>query len=238
MFFQLNPKERAGYVALVIFLLTIAGVIGYKQGNEPPSSGSEEKVASKSHKPQVEAKLPASAQPATTSNGRIVVDVVGAVRHPGVYEMRSSKDLKSDPRISDAIKKAGGELATADLEAVNLAETLKDGEQIKVPLKALRPSSIAGNSPTPSATVSASSPTDPLPPESISRRGKILSGTVLLNSATLEELETLPGVGPTTAQRIIQWRQAHGRFNSLDDLKQVGGIGEKKLAKISPYLRL
>lgn len=139
---------------------------------------------------------------------RLVVDVAGAVRRPGLYR------LPRGGRVADALAAAGGATAHADVAAVNLAAPLADGEQILVPAHvagaAIAPSSGAASS------GAASSPAAPLD----------------LNSATAEQLDTLPGIGPATAAKIVAYRQQHGAFHSLAELDAVPGIGAGRIAQL------
>ena len=152
---------------------------------------------------------PATASP-EPSAGPVVVYVSGWVRHPGVYEFRSGE------RIVDAIERAGGARNGADLTSLNLAAILADGEQIVVGRVG------AADSP-PSGTSTGSNPSDP-------------GGLVNVNTATLEELETLSGIGPALGQRIIDYREEHGPFQAVDELLNVSGIGEKRLADLRPHV--
>jgi len=133
----------------------------------------------------------------------VVVDVSGAVRRPGVFR------LAAGARVLDAVRRARPR-ARADLAAVNLAARLTDGEQVVVPVRG-RPAA-----PTAGATGAAASPSAP----------------VSLNSGTLEQLESLDGIGPALAQRIVDYRTAHGGFRSLEELDQVSGIGPARLAAL------
>lgn len=135
--------------------------------------------------------------------GDAVVDVTGAVRRPGVYR------LAADARVQDAVRRAGGPRPGADLTAVNLAAKLTDGAQILVPARG-RVAAMAGGTP------GAAAPAAP----------------VNLNTATPEQLDGLDGVGPATAQKIVQFRQAHGGFGSLQDLDKIPGIGPKRIAAL------
>lgn len=135
-------------------------------------------------------------------SSRVVVDVVGAVRRPGLYRLRQGS------RIADAVARAGGATDKADLAQVNLAAPLADGEQVVVPRRGA-PGAVGGGS-------STGAP----------------AGPVQLSTATLEQLDTLPGVGPSTAQKILDYRQKHGAFSSVDELDAVPGIGPKRLEQL------
>jgi competence protein ComEA len=134
----------------------------------------------------------------------LLVHVVGAVRAPGLYR------LKDGSRVADAVARAGGATPKADLALVNLAAPVADGTQVVVPARA--PPSGAAAGPGGSAAARA--------------------GPVHLNTATIEELDALPGVGPVTAQKIIDFRQANGAFTSVDELDAVPGIGPARLEEL------
>jgi competence protein ComEA len=138
-----------------------------------------------------EAPAAAAASP-SRSKALLVVDVVGAVRSPGLYR------LPEGSRVADAVTRAGGPTRKANLELVNQAAPLADGIQVVVPVRA----------PSGGGAGTAGS-----------------SGPVHLSSATLADLDALPGVGPVTAQKILDYRQAHGAFTSVDELDAVPGIG-------------
>lgn len=142
----------------------------------------------------------------------MLVDVAGKVRRPGVVQ------LPAGARVIDALRKAGGPRPHVDLTTLNLARVLTDGEQVLVG----RPDPASGGL---AGAAASSTPGNP-------------GSLVNLNSATQEQLETLPGVGPVTAQKILDWRQAHARFSSVDELLEVSGIGDKTLARLAPYLTL
>lgn|SRR5437879_2267540 len=145
---------------------------------------------------------PVRAKPAAPK--LLVVDVAGAVRHAGLYRLRSGS------RIDDAIAAAGGATDKAQLSSVNLAAPVADGEQVVVPGRGAAGVAAAG---PPAAGSSPSAPLD-------------------LNSATLEQLESLPGIGPVTAQKILDFRQAHGAFHSIAELDGVPGIGPAHMAQL------
>jgi competence protein ComEA len=136
------------------------------------------------------------------------VYVTGAVRRPGVYR------LPAWARLDLALKKAGGADRSADLAAVNLAAKVADGQQVVVP----RRSSTAGAA-ADEATAAAGAP-------------------VSLNTATAEQLDELDGVGPATAEKILEWRKQHGGFSSIDDLKQISGIGPKRFDALKDKVRM
>jgi competence protein ComEA len=142
---------------------------------------------------------------------RLVVHVVGAVRSPGLYRLREGS------RVDDAIQRAGGPKAKAALELVNLAAPVADGQQVVVPVRG------AGG---PSAVVGGAS------------GAGMAGGKVHLNSATLEELDTLPGIGPVTAQKILDYRTQNGGFGSVEELDAVPGIGPARLEQLTPLVDL
>ena len=142
-------------------------------------------------------------------SSRVVVDVVGAVRRPGLYR------LAQGSRIADAVARAGGATGKADLAQVNLAAPLADGEQVVVPRRSA-PGAPGGPATAPGAPGAPAAPAAP----------------VQLSTATLEQLDTLPGVGPATAQKILDYREKHGAFSSVDELDAVPGIGPKRLEQL------
>ena len=143
--------------------------------------------------------------------GRATVHVAGAVRRPGVYR------LASDARIADAVERAGGARRGADLAAVNLAAEVKDGRQILVPRRG--EAAAAGGSAAAAGGAAGGAPGAPAAP-------------VNLNTATLEQLDTLEGIGPGIAQRILAYRDEQGGFGDVEELGQVPGIGEKRMAAL------
>lgn len=150
--------------------------------------------------------------PSATAGERVVVDVDGRVRRPGIVE------LPAGSRVVDAIAGAGGELPSADTGALNLAQVLVDGEQVVVPG---RHQASPAASPLPSATT-----------------GSTGGGAVSLNTATEAELETLPGIGPVLAAAIVEWRTRNGGFTTIEQLQDVSGIGPATYAELAPLVRL
>lgn len=134
----------------------------------------------------------------------LVVHVVGAVRRPGLYRLRDGA------RIADAVRRAGGALREADLAGLNLAAPLVDGVQVLVPSVV---ATVPGAASSPGTGVAGAS-------------------VVSLSSATIEELDELPGVGPITAQKIVDYRTEHGPFASVDDLDAVPGVGPTRIEQL------
>ena len=145
----------------------------------------------------------------------VVVHVTGAVNRPGVV------NLPPGSRVTDAINAVGGASAEADTQQLNLARVLSDGEQIRVP----RIGEVLPD-PAPQPGGDAASGARTAPGKS---GGGGASGTVNINTASASELEKLPGIGPALAQRIVEYRDSHGPFASVDSLTDVPGIGKAKL---------
>jgi len=148
----------------------------------------------------------------------ISIHVAGAVVQPGVYS------LPADARVEQALQAAGGVLPQAELDALNLAAAVQDGERIWVPEKIVKPTDSLQNPTDPQrlAPIPLDSPTD----------------LVNLNTATQSELESLPAIGPVTAAAIIAYRQQHGPFTRLEDLVNVSGIGPATYEKIKDLITL
>jgi competence protein ComEA len=134
----------------------------------------------------------------------LVVYVVGAVRRPGLYK------LPAGSRVADAVARAGGATRKADPAALNLAAPVADGEQVLVPAMLPRAVAAAQGAPVPGAP----------------------AGPIQLSAATAEQLDTLPGIGPATAQKILDYRAAHGAFRSVDELDEVPGIGPTRIEQL------
>ncbi len=158
----------------------------------------------------------------------IAVHVTGAVRSPGVYY------LPTDARVHEAIEKAGGKTNQADVHSLNLAAKIRDGEQIRVP--EIRQISDVRQRPPAPKTIKVSAPTATLPSVSpqlpVERSAPSDGSRININTATAQELQTIRGIGPAMAKRIIEYRQTSGGFSTVDDLTNVKGIGEKTLEKI------
>lgn len=172
--------------------------------------------------------------------GEVVFQVAGAVRGPNVYK------LAAGSRVADAINTAGGALPGADLQSMNLAAKIEDGARIYVPSTTPQTAGLSGMgmtvvSPTLSTASRSSSSGAKSSPRGQSSEGKFKNpgdGTVSINSAGLEELQRLPGVGPSTAQKILDYRNQLGRFTTIEQLDDVKGIGPKKLENMRPFVTL
>lgn len=187
----------------------------------------------------------ASAQGGASGEGTVRVHVAGAVNNPGVYT------LPAQGRAVDAIAAASGAAADADLDRVNLAGALSDGVQIYVPHRGetAAPAQIQPNGGTANAgqgnaangaaqNGASQGGTQPQPARTLTPAGSAQKGStpVNINTATAEELQTLPRIGPAMAQRIIAWREAHGGFRSVDELDAVPGIGPSMLENLRPLV--
>jgi competence protein ComEA len=195
--FPITRKQAIVLAAVLVLVLFLFGrQLGHRSTAASPAV--QPLRADASHAP---------AQPKSISaSTELVVQVVGAVRRPGLYR------LPAGSRVADAVRRAGGASRRADTELINLAAPLSDGIQVIVPRRG------AGGSAGASSGAAAA--------------GGQPAGPVHLNSATLEDLEALPGVGPVTAQKILDYRQEHGPFGSVDELDAVPGIGPAHMAQL------
>ena len=218
-----RAKPRRLAVLGVLILLLSAGVVLGVRVAWARSAAQPRAVAATAQHPDglVSRTVPAafaSAGPGVlpTTAGVLLVHVVGQVRHPGVVR------LPSGARVLDAVRAAGGATSKADLNGLNLARPVADGEQIVVP--------------KPGESVSAGG----VPGAGGAGTGAsgVGGGLIDLNTADAAALDSLPGVGPVLAQRILDWRVEHGRFSSVDELGEVSGIGDKILAQVSPKVRV
>lgn len=151
---------------------------------------------------------------APTTQTEVVVHVVGQVARPGLVR------LTGGSRVADAVQAAGGATKAADLGAVNLARAVVDGEQVIVPRPGEQVQAVPGSGPVDGGAGSGTG------------GGAVAGAPINLNTATLDGLDSLPGVGPVLAQRILDWRAEHGRFSSVDELREVSGIGDKLMGQL------
>jgi competence protein ComEA len=204
--FDLTRTEAAAYAACCLLVVLLGWrVLRSDEGAQAAAPAGPRTTTSAAAAGATGGATVAAAPPRDTSS---VVHVVGAVHRAGVYRLRAGQ------RVQDAIARAGGATAHADLQAINLAAKVADGQQIVVPRKGRAVAAAPAGGGAEAGATGAAAPS---------------SGPVNLNSATAEQLDTLDGVGPATAQKILEFRQQHGGFSSVDDLSQIAGIGPKKL---------
>lgn len=198
-----RPQLAVYAVAAIAILLVGARYLQHGGGSGAASNGAAK------HASGVGAGHTGGGVSVSAGSGPVVVDVTGAVHRPGVYR------LGPGARVQEALRRAGGATGRAQLASINLAAKLTDGTQVLVPERGPGGTgAVAG-----SGTAGAGGASGPQPP-------------VNLNTATVEQLDALDGVGPSTAQKIVEYRTQHGGFGSVADLDRVPGIGPKKVAAL------
>jgi competence protein ComEA len=201
----LTRPQLAAYAVAAVVVVVLG--MRFMQGQDRGGSGAAAAGAQA-------ARAPASVKIEPPASTAALVHVAGAVRHPGVYR------LHDGDRVKDAVERAGGARAGADVNAINLAAKVADGQQVVVPRRGAAAPAAGDVSAGEGAPGAATQP------------------PVSLNSATAAQLDTLDGVGPATAQKILDWRREHGGFRSIDDLGEVPGIGPKRLAALRQKVQL
>jgi competence protein ComEA len=194
---ELSRSQVVVYGAIAVALLLVGARAIRTEGGDGESFA-------------VAASGPSSGGDSFTVSGQgadLIVDVTGAVERPGVYR------LPAGARVNDAVKRAGGASAMAELEAVNLAARLADGQQVVVPERA----------PGATGVVAAGTSNE--------------EGPISLGTATVEQLDTIDGIGPVTAEDIIEFRDEHGGLASVDQLDQVSGIGPATMESLRARLQ-
>jgi competence protein ComEA len=222
--FDPDRRHLIAYLAAAAVLVVIAvRFVGHRSGPQPIPSVS---VAAPAASRAGVAGRPRAVAGGVPARASIWVDVVGAVRAPGLYA------LPAGSRVAAAIERAGGVRPRAERAAVNLAAKLADGQQIVVPLRGRAGAGTAPPGGAAATGVGAAGSAD------ASAAGVAPGARISLSSATQDQLEQLDGIGPALAGRIIQYREAHGGFRSIDELQEVSGIGDKRFqalkASIAP----
>lgn len=203
-----RARRRIGVGAAVVLLIAALVVavavtaVGQQTGQVVEPGGGAGGGAGSNPEPGAGSTGPGGPSSSAATGGILFVHVLGAVRRPGLFELRDGA------RVIDVVAAAGGLVPTADPAGVNLARLVSDGEQLYIPR--------IGEA-QPGAPPGVTGPGGP----------GATGGKVNLNSAGVAELDTLPRIGPAMAQRIIDYREANGRFGSIEDLRNVTGIGEK-----------
>lgn len=214
-----------GWLAVGVLVVLTCGLLLWQATSTSLSWLSAEATA-----PPVAQELPAPADPSAEApslgdsppkGDEIVVHVAGAVKKPGVVR------IPRGSRVDDAVKAAGGFSDLADPDSINLAQPLEDGMQVYVPRKGEWVEVQGRVGAVRRASLSAGTSV---------RQEEQLVGKINLNTATAEQLESLPGVGPVTARAIIEYRKQKGGFRSIEELLEVHGIGEKRLEQIRPFV--
>ena len=248
-----SRRQSVGIVAILVLLTIVVGIFSFRPASSSPGIVFQEAPtqapvsASPETAPPVSEK-PGAAAPAVLPLPRIAVHVTGAVKKPGVYH------LPMDARHEDALKAAGGAKPEANLDALNLAARVEDGVQLYFPTRQEQPKGMAqaaydaGEAAVVSVAKPATKTTAPAaksaePSSSRTRRssGKLTTpgqGFVNINTADAQTLQKLPNIGPAMAERILAFRKEIGKFQAPEDLLQVSGIGEKKFAKMKPFVRV
>jgi competence protein ComEA len=199
---QLSRRQIYAYVAVAALVLAVGARYVVFPRSAGPAGG--EPLVLTAPSPSSASSAAAFASPSAEAD--VVVYVCGAVKSPGVVR------VPADARVADALALAGGPAARAELAAVNLAAKVVDGQQIMVPERGAAPVAASGAAASTGGAVA------------------VPGAPVNINTASLEELDGLDGVGPATAQKIIDYRTASGPFKTIDDIKNVSGIGDAKFA--------
>ena len=209
---QMKPTLAVGAVVVAVMAaIVVAAALGAFRGGVVI-----ERESAPNSTLSITAATPSAASTPEPATDPVFVHIDGAVVAPGVYEMTGSL-----PRVNDAVMAAGGLAGDADTSALNLAAVLSDGEKIYVPRQGEVVAGQASSGAASGSDVGASS-----------------SGVININTATAEELDSLPGIGPSTAAAIVEDRERNGPFASPEDLMRVSGIGEGKFSKLKDQIRV
>jgi competence protein ComEA len=207
--FNLSNQEKITIILILIVIIVGAGIVLSRNINKEDNFIINRSSDISEDEPAIQIEMPL-----------VIIHITGAVKNPGVYQ------LKSTDRIVDAVKIAGGETEEANLDLINLAALLKDGQKIIVPYKIYCEAGEEININTyenAESIYSSSSLTS-------------TSAKININTANANMLQTLPGIGPVLSERIIEYRNQNGLFGVIDDIKDVSGIAEKKFEGIEELI--
>ena len=216
---QISKKQKI--ILMFLGIIAVIGITYYSYTNEKNIEISQEnelEVENETNEINVD-------EENSEKIATIKVHVSGAVKNEGVYE------LEEDARIADAIEKAGGVTDIANMKNVNLASKLEDGMKIYIPKQGedVLENNLEENSNNKETTLGGSGTNSNVGNE---------KGKININKATKEELDTLPGIGESTAQKIIKYREEHGSFKNIEELKEVKGIGDAKYEEIKDLVNI
>ena len=206
--FNLSNQEKITIILLLIVIIVGAGIVLNRNINREDNFIVNRASDISENNPAIQIEIPP-----------VIIHIAGAVKNPGVYQ------LNSTDRIVDAVKIAGGAAEEANLDLINLASLLKDGQKIIVPYKTYSEAGeeISTNTSNYVASGYSSSPVS-------------TSAKININTANANMLQTLPGIGPVLSERIIEYRNQNGLFGVIDDIKDVSGIAEKKYEGIKDLI--
>jgi competence protein ComEA len=222
---DLGARAAAALAALALLAAVVAILLAWRSSARPagtpaassasrpvavPAPSADSASAALVSSPGIR---PAPGAASATSAGSVVVEVAGKVHRPGVVTVAAGS------RVTDAIRAAGGLLPGTSTEGLSLARKLVDGEQLLVGVPPPPGAAVVTTGPSSGATGGPGQPVD-------------------LNAATVADLDALPGIGPVLAQRVIDWRDEHGGFSSVDQLREVSGVGDKKFESLAGLVRV
>jgi competence protein ComEA len=205
--FNFSNQEKITIILLLIVIIVGVGIVLNKNINKEDNFIINRASDISENKPAIQIEIPP-----------VIIHIAGAVKNPGVYQ------LKSTDRIVDAVKIAGGAIEEANLDSINLASLLKDGQKIIVPYKTYSETGEEINTNIYNYV------------ESVYSSSVSTSAKININTANANMLQTLPGIGPVLSERIIEYRNQNGLFGMIDDIKDVSGIAEKKYEGIKDLI--
>jgi competence protein ComEA len=206
--FNFSNQEKIAIILLLVLIIIGVGIVLNKNINREDNFIVNSASDISENNPVVQIEIPP-----------VIIHIAGAVKNPGVYQ------LKPTDRTVDAVKIAGGATEEANLDLINLAALLKDGQKIIIPYKTYNQTEEVNNTNTYNHAVSVTSSS----PVSTSTK-------ININTANATMLQTLSGIGPVLSERIIEYRNQNGLFGVIDDIKDVSGIGEKKFEGIKDLI--